>query len=203
MPFKVVYLKGEYAGPYDRQRQALQNKTDLVLELHFNSSDSIRAKGAEIYYYEPPNTKFSVKELATKLISAITDVTKEPKRKIVDVYKELAPRAFFIAKYHCPALLLEPLFVSNPTSAETFLHNTDNFRKLATAIANTVVSFLKEIDAEKTWVIGLSAGHNFRGVARKNDKGAPCAAEEGCSEAVHTLQLAHALASIFKLKNGG
>ena len=43
---KSVFLKGDYTGKRkERQRQAIKEGCDFVLEFHFNSSNNAKAKG--------------------------------------------------------------------------------------------------------------------------------------------------------------
>ena len=55
-----------------------------------------------------------------------------------------------------PAVLLEPLFVSNPDQAK-WIHDVKNIRKLAEAIVDVIDSAFGP-DA----VVGLSIGHKFK-----------------------------------------
>jgi hypothetical protein len=64
-----------------------------------------------------------------------------------------------------PAILLEPLFVSNPQHAE-ILHSEEGQDKLALILAESIIAFFP--DSSK---IGFSVGHKYK-TSRPNDRGA-------------------------------
>lgn len=180
---KPIFLKGDYTGKNkERQRQAKVSGCDFVVSFHFNSANTPSASGAEIYH----NDKELAQKIAQELIKRITKVLGN---KVRGVKSAKGTRASFINFYHCPAVLLEPCFVSNPNEA-TKLHDVNVVRELAREIVEVLKLFLPA-DA----VIGLDIGHKFK-TSSPNDMGAACVAEKGCSEAKHGEQLAKAVASL-------
>jgi hypothetical protein len=94
-------------------------------------------------------------------------------------------RAAFINSYETTAILLEPLFISNPAQAQ-WLHDPGNLGRLAEAVATAVLDSTQ--DGE---VIGLSIGHLGKD-SSPSDRGARC--QRGDMEATHGEALARAVA---------
>lgn len=185
---QVVWLKGDYLGKHQRQRQALQSSCDIVISFHFNSSKDKTAAGAEVYH----NGKNNVVKLAQQLLSAIVEVLKVPKRKVENAK---GSRAGFICHYHCPAVLIEPCFVSNPDEAK-LLHDINIMRRLGERIAVEVKKWFKDKTAV---VVGLDVGHMFKN-SSPHDKGAKCVL--GDTEGDHAEVLAKIVAAALTRKEG-
>jgi len=176
----IAWLKGDYVGKHERQEAAKKRRCDVVLSFHFNSASSPLAAGAEVFYNDKPGAK----ELARELLEAITTAIPVPKRGIKAAART---RAAFINHYHCPAVLMEPLFLSNPREAE-LVHDLDTVRRLASAIA-------KVVHHRGYRRIGIDIGHKFK-TSNPNDTGASCVFARGCTEAFHAEHLAKAVASV-------
>lgn len=171
---RIVKLKGDYTGKrLERQTQAKESKCDIVLSFHFNASLSPNAAGAEVYY----NRKRGAKEIAEKLLSVIVSILNVPNR---GAKPSAGTRAAFIENYHCPTVLLEPLFITNPSEAR-LVHDLPTIQRLARAIAKTVFGRFK--------CIGIDVGHKFK-TSNPNDRGARCVFSQGCTEAFHAELLA-------------
>jgi hypothetical protein len=65
-----------------------------------------------------------------------------------------------------PAILLEPLFASNPQQAK-WIRSVDGQNKLAHILASSIKTFFP-----KDSLIGFSVGHKYR-TSRPKDRGAP------------------------------
>jgi len=174
---RLIWLKGDYIGRHERQQLAAKAGCSFVVSFHFNSFSDPRANGAEVYH----NAKGNAQTIAEKLLTAITEVLKNRPRGVKDAK---GSRAGFIRHYHCPAVLLEPCFISNPDEA-ALVHDVKTLQLLGKAIADVLDSWFPE-DA----VIGLDIGHKFK---RSDDQGAKCAL--GDFEADHAENLAKAVAA--------
>jgi hypothetical protein len=176
---RLIWLKGDYVGRHERQQAASKAGCDFVICFHFNSFNDPRASGAEVYH----NNKGNAKTIAEQLLTAITDVLKNRPRGVKDAQ---GSRAGFIRHYHCPAVLIEPCFVSNPDEAAK-VHDVDTLRALGEAIASVV---WKWFPAKA--VIGLDIGHKFKR-SNPDDRGAKCVL--GDWEADHAERLAKVVAA--------
>lgn len=176
---RIIWLKGDYTGSHERQRRAEKRKCDFVISFHFNSFSSPNAAGAEVYY----NGKGKSDEVAKDLLQAIVSVLNVPSRGCKSAS---GTRAAFINRYHCPAVLIEPLFLSNPKEAR-LVHDLDIVRALGFAIAKVVIKH----DFKR---VGIDIGHKFK-TSNKYDTGAACVFSEGCNEALHAEHLAKSFAS--------
>ena len=176
---RLIWLKGDYIGKHERQQVAMKAGCHFVVSFHFNSFSDPRANGAEIYH----NGKGNAQTIAEKLLTVITSVLKNRARGVKDAK---GSRAGFIRHYHCPAVLLEPCFVSNPNEA-ALVHDVKTLRALGEAIANVLRSWLPD-DA----VVGLDIGHKFKR-SNSDDRGAKCVL--GDFEADHAERLAKVVAA--------
>ncbi|MEM3357189.1 MAG: N-acetylmuramoyl-L-alanine amidase [Candidatus Bathyarchaeia archaeon] len=179
---RVVFLKGDYTGKdKTRQLQAKLKGVNFVVSFHFNSASNPKAQGAEVYY----NIHAS-KDIADALMDAIVGVLNNPRRIVREATNT---RASFINHYHCPAVLIEPCFISNKHEAE-MIHDVETLRKLGESIAQTLRRFLP-----KEATVGLDIGHKFKEMS-PYDKGAKCVL--GDWEADHNERLAKVVAASLK-----
>lgn len=176
---KVVWLKGDYTKKRERQQQAKIHGCRFVISFHFNSFSDPTANGAEVYYNEKGDSEF----VAQGLMKVITQTLKVKSRKVASAK---GSRASFINAYPCPAVLIEPCFVSNPNEAK-LLHDVTTMRKLGEGIADLLLRWLP-FDS----VVGLDVGHKFK-TSSPNDRGAACVL--GDTEADHAEQLAKIVAA--------
>lgn len=155
-----VFLTGDYGTKVKpRQMQAKAEGCALTLDFHFNSNGS-SAIGGEVYFKDG-DTK--AKEFAKAVIDVFRSLN------LPDHGDPLKPaggsRAAFILAYSCPAVLLEPLFISNPTQA-AWIQDDANLASLGQGIARAIKA--KTRDGDK---IGLSIGHLGKDSA-PHDRGA-------------------------------
>ncbi|MFA0748568.1 N-acetylmuramoyl-L-alanine amidase family protein [Fervidibacter sp.] len=180
---RVVWLKGDYVGNHERQRQASKANCRLVLSFHFNAADP-KAQGSEVF----SNGKGDADYIAAKLLHLITDILGTRSR---GVKPAAGSRAGFLRFYPCPAVLMEPCFITNPEEAN-LVHDVQIVRQLGEAIADALVKWLP-YDA----TVGLDIGHKFK-TSQPNDRGARCF--YGDFEADHAEQLAKVVAASLQLR---
>jgi len=179
MSFRTVLLKGDYTGQHERQAMAQKEGCAGVVDFHFNSFDNPQAHGGEVFY---KSACADSKKFARSIWSEFEKLPLPPHG---DPLKPAAgSRAAYIERYAMPAVLLEPLFLSNPQQAE-WLHMTggqsSNVKNLAQAIAQGI----RQSFAEGS-TIGLSPGHIFK-TLKSTDSGADCC--KGDTEKDHVLEL--------------
>ena len=188
---KIVWLKGDYTGKNkERQRQAENEKCDIVIEFHFNSAGDRAASGTEVWHRQH---SIPSRHLAKILHDRITNLGFKPRG-----VKSAVPtsRASFINSYPtiCIVVLLEPCFVSNRSDAEK-LHQDGLVDGLANAIVTGIKDFIKTNANRKFAVIGLSVGHRYK-TSNPNDKVALCVF--GDWEADHAEVLAKKVAELLQ-----
>jgi N-acetylmuramoyl-L-alanine amidase-like protein len=172
-------LKGDYvvkAGSMGHQRQAMAQDVGCicVVEFHFNSFTSA-VQGGEVTHQV--NSAES-QPFAVSMWDEIAATGLPPHGTPVRGTKS-NPRAAFIEAYAMPAILLEPLFISDSRQA-AWLHDPSNATSLAHAVTAGIVRHFPD-----GGTIGLSAGHNFKSTELA-DRGAMCASGADM-EADHTL----------------
>jgi peptidoglycan hydrolase-like protein with peptidoglycan-binding domain len=178
---KIVWLKGDYVGNHERQAQAQSEGCKLVIEFHFNSNGPT-ATGGETWF--KPGDPLSI-AVATDIRNRYSNIGLSlhgPGPNAADS----STRAGWLPFYSCSAILLEPLYVSNPGQAR-WIHQSGNIDLLTEQVTAAILNNTSEAD-----VIGLSIGHRFKH-SHPNDMGAPCAL--GDSEAKHGTALAEAVAA--------
>jgi len=181
---RIVWLKGDYVRNHERQRQASQTNCRFVLSFHFNSADNPKAGGSEIF----SNGKSDADYIANKLLTVITQTLGTKSR---GVKPALGSRVGFLRFYPCPAVLLEPCFISNPDEAN-LVHDLSVMRQLGEAIAEVLFKWLP-FDS----VLGIDIGHKFK-TSNPSDRGARCFF--GDYEADHAEQLAKVVAASIQLR---
>lgn len=181
---RIAWLKGDYTGKNkERQKAAGQKGCSLVISFHFNASANPKASGAEVYH----NEKGNAETVAKALLSSITQVLGVKAR---GVKKAKGTRASFIQHYPCPAVLLEPCFVTNPKEA-ALLHDVAVIRKLGETLAATLFAHTPTRPHAHT-PIGIDIGHKFK-TTNPDDRGARCFL--GDFEANHAEKLAKVVAA--------
>ena len=182
-----VFLTGDYATRIKpRQLQAKAEGCALTIDFYFNSNGST-AIGGEVYYKDD-DTK------AREFARAVIDVFRS--LNLPDHGDPLKPagdsRAAFILAYHCPAVLLEPLFISNPTQA-AWICDAANLASLGQGIARAIKASTADDDK-----IGLSIGHLGKD-SSPDDRGARHAIEGW--EADYAKRLAETVARHLAIPN--
>jgi hypothetical protein len=179
----VVFLTGDYAVRSVRQREAAAERCALTVEFHFNSNGAT-AKGGEVYYRTGDEAS---QEVAKRVIANFQALGLPNHGDPLKSATDGEGRAAFINRYRNPAILLEPLFVSNPAQAK-WLHAPGNLQRLAEAVAKAILDATQPGDK-----IGLSIGHLGKD-SSPSDRGAPCSL--GDMEATHGEAMARAVAKL-------
>lgn len=175
---RIVWLKGDYTGKkQERQKQAAKENCNLVISFHFNASRNPKANGAEVYH----NGKGNAVVVANELLRVIVNTLGVKWRKVASAS---GTRAAFINAYHCPAVLLEPCFITNAEEA-VLIHDIKALRTLGEAIAS-------QISKLSIPVLGIDIGHKYTTLSSL-DRGARCVF--GDYEADHAERLAKVVAA--------
>jgi hypothetical protein len=182
-----VFLTGDYATRIKpRQNQAAAEGCALTIDFHFNSNGST-AIGGEVYYKDDDAKSKS-------FAKAVIDVFRS--LNLPDHGDPLKPaggsRAGFILDYQNPAVLLEPLFISNVTQAK-WIQDAANLAALGQGIARAIKA--NTSDGDK---IGLSVGHLGKDSAPE-DRGAKHAIDGW--EADYAKRLAETVAQHLGIPN--
>ena len=155
-----VFLTGDYATRVKpRQIQARSEGCALTIDFHFNSNGAT-AIGSEVYFKDGDAKS---KAFAKAVIDVFRGLN------LPDHGDPLKPagdsRAAFILAYGGTAVLLEPLFISNPTQA-AWIRDASNLASLGQGIARAIKANTSAGDK-----IGLSIGHLGKDSA-PDDRGA-------------------------------
>jgi hypothetical protein len=183
---KITWLTGEYANVNDRQDQAAKRGCAVTIDFHFNGNGP-DAKGGEVWY-KPGDAK--AKALGQAILDRFSSLGlpfhgDEPLKEAV-----LGNRASFIRHYRNPAILIEPLFVTNPAANQAgWIHKKGNVQTLARKIAEA----LEAATTDENSLIGLSIGHIYK-PSNQGDTGVDCV--RGDTEADHARAVAQAVGSI-------
>lgn len=165
----LLYSVRLYKGNYlDRQRQANADKCVAYVEYHFNSSESpaagyaVSITGANAsqtsrnwgrWYAQAVGREFGVPVGGDQGI-------------VVGGYNG---RGDYNLRFtDMPAILLEPLFASNPQHAE-IIRSTDGQARLASILCDSIQRFF-----QKGGPIGFSVGHKYK-TSQPGDRGASVA----------------------------
>ena len=182
----ITWLTGDYANITARQGQVSTRGCAVTIDFHFNGNGS-DAKGGEVWY-KPGDTK--AKSLGQAILDAFESLGlpfhgTEP-------LKEAVPgnRASFIKHYPKPAVLIEPLFVTNPSASQAgWIHNPANVQALAQKFAEALENATDDEDA----LVGLSIGHLYK-PSNPSDTGVDCILRD--TEADHARAVAEGVAQI-------
>jgi N-acetylmuramoyl-L-alanine amidase len=166
--FQPIFLSGDYVQPKNhhvdhpnaRQFEAVNRQCLCVVEFHFNSSIVSSASGAEVHYQDGDTDS---KKFADVMWEALSNLGLSPTSDGPVISTAIRTRSGWIDYYIMPAIVLEPLFLSNRTSA-TWLHGNEG--NLAHAIAEGIKTAFPDGGR-----IGLSAGHSGKSYG---DPGAIC-----------------------------
>lgn len=119
-----------------KRKVKLVNKArpNIAIEVHLNSSNSEKARGALCMYYPQKRSR----DLARFILQGIKDATLAPilgsslptRGAYIGHYRLDPSKAilYFLRKTKCPAVVVEPLFISNKEDADLLrksrIHNT-------------------------------------------------------------------------------
>jgi N-acetylmuramoyl-L-alanine amidase len=94
-----------------------QKAVDVAIELHFNSSSSQKAEGHEWLYWKTSKKSQKLAEVFRKDFAFVYAGRKDRGIKPKD---ESSRGAAFLSKTHCPSIICEPFFGSNPEETAFF-----------------------------------------------------------------------------------
>jgi hypothetical protein len=161
--YQVRFYKGNYSW---RQKQANQDKCVAYVEHHFNSSGSQRSDYSVVItgYNASETSKNWGKSYAQRISSEFNVPLGGRSGLLIGGFNG---RGNGNLKYtHMPAILLEPLFASNPTQAD-WIRSAEGQDKLAKILADSIIEFFPDGS-----LIGFSIGHKYK-TSRPSDRGAP------------------------------
>lgn len=113
-----------------------RDRVTIAVELHFNSSDSPAATGHEwLYWHASSASKRLAESLSAEMSLSFPEIKTRGAKP-----KDAADRgAEFLRGTHCPAVIAEPFFGSNPADWKTA---TSRKYSLARAIACGILDYL-------------------------------------------------------------
>lgn len=104
-------------------KKANEKKYDVVVQIHFNSSDNATANGTEVIYRSSKGKVFA-QRVQDKLKAEFKD--RKIKHDINDLKKDLG----WLRLTNDPAILIETCFVSNKADTDKYTSNREKIAKL-------------------------------------------------------------------------
>lgn len=132
---EVDYHEVNSGSDYIEQqaKKANSKNYDLVVQIHFNSSDNAAANGTEVIYRSSKGKVFAQK-VQDKLKTEFKD------RKIKHDINDLKRNLGWLRLTNPPAILIETCFVSNKSDTDKYTSNRKKIAKLiAEGIANQTI----------------------------------------------------------------
>jgi hypothetical protein len=161
--YRVKFYKGDYS---ERQERANEDKCVAYVEHHFNSSSSPEAgysvviTGANASQTSRNWGRWYAGAVAREFGTSVGG----DQGIVVGGY---GGRGDFNLRFtEMPAVLLEPLFGSNPQQA-SWISSEDGQRRLAQVLCDSIQRFF-----QKGGLIGFSVGHKYKST-NPDDRGAP------------------------------
>lgn len=113
-------------------------KTDICIDIHFNSAANNMANGSEVFI----PTAYSQDEfiLGTKLIKAIVETIGTKNRGLKYEYQTAHKKIAMLSSFDCVNILIEVGFVSNKSDMEKYEANKET---LADRLAKIIADFSK------------------------------------------------------------
>lgn len=133
---EVDYHEVNSGSDYIEQqaKKANSKNYDLVVQIHFNSSDNATANGAEVIYRSSKGKVFAQK-VQDKLKTEFKD--RKIKHDINDIKRDLG----WLRLTNPPAILIETCFVSNKADTDKYTSNREKIAKLiAEGIADKTIT---------------------------------------------------------------
>ncbi len=171
--FEVLLTRKEdqYLTLSERSEKAIAYKADLFVSLHFNAASNTTASGIETYAFTPcgqastgrshpqaddfksyPGNQYDIPNaclafcIQTALQRSLHANDRGVKRARFAVLKEM----------HCPAVLIEAGFISNPKEAQSFKKEAYQ-EKLAQAITTGILSYTSSLASIPTQKIKMKS----------------------------------------------
>ena len=161
--YEVIWYKGDYPA---RQAKANADRAAVYIEHHFNSTDN-------------PNASYTCVIVGSNASRTSKEIGQSYAKKVSQVFgcKVGGVNGLLIGGYNgrgdgnikrtnMPAVLLEPLFGSNPDQAE-IIRSESGRQTLAEILVATIRHFFPNGGK-----IGFSIGHKYK-PSNPNDRGAP------------------------------
>ncbi|PIY18554.1 hypothetical protein CO110_07190 [Candidatus Desantisbacteria bacterium CG_4_9_14_3_um_filter_40_11] len=159
--YKVKFYKGEYR---ERQKQANDDKCVAYVEQHFNSAGAGANYTVVITGSNASSTSMNWGQWYAGAVSREFNLPLGGDKGVMKGGYD--GRGDGNIKYtNMPAILLEPLFVSNPQSA-ALIRTEQGQMRLAHILCESVQRFF-----QNGGLIGFSVGHKYK-ISRPNDRGA-------------------------------
>jgi hypothetical protein len=190
--YTVEFFKGDYKT---RQREASRKQAICYVEQHFNSGPPTAEYSCVIV---GSNASSRSKKFAQDYIDLLTAQFRTPKAgKNGIVHGGFNGRGNANVFYtNCPAILLEPLFCSNPKHSEII--KSDRGQEILAEILNHAI----RLNFPEGGLVAFSVGHKYK-VSSPKDRGAPVYGggwEADYAEAV-LLKAAKLLSAEVKIQN--
>ena len=132
---EVDYHEVNNGSDYINQqaKKANSKNYDLVVQIHFNSSDNATANGTEVIYRSSKG-KIYAQQVQDKLKTVFKD--RKIKHDVNDLKRDLG----WLRLTKSPAILIETCFVSNKSDTDKYTSNKEKIAKLiAEGIANQTI----------------------------------------------------------------
>ncbi|MBI59733.1 hypothetical protein CL657_00780 [bacterium] len=130
--YVILTRSGDHTRSLSRRtRIANRNKGDLFVSVHFNSFRSSKASGSKSFYYKKRDKRLAL------------SIQKQFKKDLPIKSNGVKRSRFYVLRYtRMPAVLIEPLFLSNPK--EKKLLSSSSFRhSLATSIFKGIKNYYR------------------------------------------------------------
>ena len=130
--FNVLMVRSsdEYVSLQDRVTFTEENKGDLFVSIHVNSSVTPEGNGLETHYYTPQSYEFA--QIVHKEFAAAID------SKDRGLFKS---KFYVINHTTCPSILVETGFISNPEERKALM-TAERKQKTAEAVAKGILKYL-------------------------------------------------------------
>lgn len=149
---EVDYHEVNSGSDYINQqaKKANEKKYDVVVQIHFNSSDNATANGTEVIYRSSKGKVFA-QRVQDKLKTEFKD--RKIKHDINDLKRDLG----WLRLTNDPAILIETCFVSNKADTDKY---TSNREKIAKLIAEGITGQTINDNTNKFYKVCLGAYKN-------------------------------------------
>jgi hypothetical protein len=160
--YDVRFYKGNYSW---RQKQANRDRCAAYVEHHFNATSSTKSGYSVVVvgYNSSETSKRWGRWYANQIGREFRVPVAGRGGILIGGYNGRGNSN--VKRTNMPAILLEPLFVSNPQHA-SWVRSTDGQEKLAKVLADSIIGFFP--DGSR---IGFSVGHKYK-TSRPRDRGA-------------------------------
>lgn len=111
------YAQTSYGRSMELLARSLKSMgVSCAVELHFNSSDRVAARGHEWLHWHSSVAGRALAQCLDRRMSE--DFPNHPRRGLISIRSEADRGGSFLRKTHCPAVIAEPFFGSSPIDWE-------------------------------------------------------------------------------------